>query len=503
MSEQGGSPAGSSWRGGDASESVPLGGWRLWRGALPVLLVWTFLTALSLVVSLHAVSQQGQRLARMTAGIADGGDRALQDQMEVWRDDLRHTDLTVAVQHGLCWLLGGGVILFLARRMLRRDLAETIQRENEIEFRTTMEATTVGVFRLRGMRFDFVNPAMASMFGYSIDEFLALSPMEVVVPEERGWVEAAGRRRVAGEPGRPYQVTALRKDGTTFTGLLWSNRIFYRDKSLIVGSVLDISERISAEQDMRRMVDALAASNMELERFAYIASHDLQEPLRSITSFSQLLEYRVGDKLDDDARESLHYIISGGKRMHALINDLLAFSRVSCKGTSFALVEIRGTIDSALQNLHESISETGAEITLGTLPAVFGDGMQLTQLFQNLIGNALKFRKPGAVPHVAVEARRQDDGYLFSVADDGIGIPQEYQEQIFTLFRRLHKGEAYPGTGVGLAICKRVIERHEGRLWVESSPGHGCTFFFTLPAPGTERAQALAARAEETASREG
>lgn len=504
MSDKGGNhpqyPSGPQW---DEDNSLAYldNGALFWRRAVTAFLVWTLLVGISLGLSLNDISRQNRLLSQVAERATVSGDSVLQDRLEGWKLQLSRSTQTTTGLHGLFWLFGGAVIVLLTRRLFlqsqQRTMAVAIQRENEIEFRTTMEATTVGVFRIKNLRFDYVNTAMAAMYGYTSEEFLQLSPMDIVVPEERGWVEENSRRRAAGEPGHPYQVTSLRKDGTTFHGLVWSNRIYYRGKPSTVGSMLDISERIEAEQDMRRMVDALAASNMELERFAYVASHDLQEPLRSITSFSQLLERRAADSLDDEAKEYLHYIISGGKRMYALVNDLLAFSRVSRKGTPFALVESRDLVDLSLQNLRESIHESGAEIIQGDLPAVVGDAMQLTQLFQNLIGNAIKFRRPGISPRIAVQARRQGEDYLFSITDDGIGIPMEYQEQIFTLFRRLHKGDAYPGTGVGLAICKRVIERHDGRIWVESSPGHGSTFFFTLPAPGTRRAQALTTRAED------
>jgi len=493
-------PAQPSWpqREEESSLANLEGGALFWRRALTVFLFWSLVIVLSLAVSLNDHSIQNLHLSQVAESAAASGDHALQDKLETWRRDLTRSTTTSTGLHGLIWLLGGVAIVAVTRRLFlqnqQRNMAIAIQRESEIEFRTTMEATTVGVFRIKNMRFDFVNSAMASMYGYTVEEFLKLAPMDTVTPEERALVEENTRRRAAGEPGHPYQVTSLRKDGSTFYGLVWSNRIYYRGRPSTVGSMLDITERIQTEQDMRRMVDALAASNMELERFAYVASHDLQEPLRSITSFSQLLERRAADVLDDEAKEYLHYIITGGKRMYALVNDLLAFSRVSRKGTPFSRLESRDLVELALQNLRESIHEAGAEITLGELPAVVGDGMQLTQLFQNLIGNAIKFRRPGSNPRIAVQARRQSEDYLFSVTDDGIGIPGEYLEHIFTLFRRLHKGDSYPGTGVGLAICKRVIERHDGRIWVESTPGHGSTFLFTLPAPDTERAQALTAR---------
>jgi light-regulated signal transduction histidine kinase (bacteriophytochrome) len=225
----------------------------------------------------------------------------------------------------------------------------------------------------------------------------------------------------------------------------------------------------------------LAEANTQLEEFAYIASHDLQEPLRMVTSYLQLLGNRYHDELDDDAEEFIGYAVDGATRMKQLINDLLAYSRVATRGRPLEPTDCEQLLEQVLSNLEVTIKENEALITHDPLPTVMADHTQLTAVFQNLIGNAIKFHA-ARQPQVHVSARQKDNEWFFSVTDNGIGISPEYTERIFVVFSRLHTREEYSGTGIGLAICKKVVERHGGRIWVESQPDHGSTFHFTLPA---------------------
>jgi len=238
-----------------------------------------------------------------------------------------------------------------------------------------------------------------------------------------------------------------------------------------------LRQEIAAREQVQA---ALRRSNAELEQLAYVASHDMQEPLRMIASYLQLVADRYGDALDADGHEFIGYAVDGAKRMQALISDMLAYSRVSTRARPFQPTDSARIVATAERHLQIAIEEGGAEIERGELPVVLGDEVQLLQLFQNLIGNAIKFRG-AAVPHVHVAAQPAEDGWCFSVSDNGIGIAPEYFERIFVLFQRLHGRKEYSGTGIGLALCKRIVERHGGRIWVESTPGNGSVFRFTLP----------------------
>jgi signal transduction histidine kinase len=245
----------------------------------------------------------------------------------------------------------------------------------------------------------------------------------------------------------------------------------------------EVQERRAAEAALEVHAQELARSNAELEQFAYVASHDLQEPLRMVSGFVDLLAEEHGPKLDAEAREYIGFAVEGTHRMHALIQDLLAYSRVGSRTEAFQPVALTAVVDEVLFDLQASTREAGAEITRGELPTVSGDPLQLRQVLQNLLSNAIKFH--GAEPPRVVVSAALDDArreWTLSVHDNGIGIDPKHVDKLFVIFQRLHSREAYPGTGIGLAICKKIVERHGGRIWIESEPGRGSDFRFTLPA---------------------
>jgi signal transduction histidine kinase len=247
----------------------------------------------------------------------------------------------------------------------------------------------------------------------------------------------------------------------------------------------DITSRKQAEEELARRNTELARSNSDLEQFAYVASHDLQEPLRMVASFTQLLGRRYRGKLDSQADEFIQYAIDGATRMQRLLNDLLAYSRVTTHGRPFERAEADGALDQALANLRLQIEESGAIITREPLPRVLADPTQLVQLFQNLIANAIKFRSANP-PRIHVRADVEAGQPRFAVRDNGIGIGAEHHKRIFQIFRRLHDSKLYPGSGIGLAIANKIVERSGGRIWVEPAPGQGSIFFFTLPSADEE-----------------
>ncbi len=247
------------------------------------------------------------------------------------------------------------------------------------------------------------------------------------------------------------------------------------------------AELAQANQQLQGYVDAISKtkealerSNSDLQQFAYVASHDLQEPLRAVAGYCQLIETRLRDNPDEDVQTFLGHAIEGAKRMRALINSLLDYARVETQGKGFEAVDMKDPLREACANLQVAIEESSAEVVVGDVPTVQGDRDQLVRLFQNLIGNAIKFRGDD-VPRIRVASEENADHWLFSVRDNGIGLEQQYADRIFVIFQRLHARSKYPGTGLGLAITKRIVERHGGRMWVESQPGVGSTFFFTLP----------------------
>jgi two-component system, chemotaxis family, sensor kinase Cph1 len=252
-------------------------------------------------------------------------------------------------------------------------------------------------------------------------------------------------------------------------------------RKAIVNIVLRQAEELTLlAQDLER-------SNAELKKFAYVASHDLQEPLNQVANYVQLLEMRYDEALDQDAKEFIGFAVEGVGLMQTLIDDVLAYSKVDLKGIEWELTEVETALNQGLNNLRGRIAETGAIVTSDPMPTIVADGTQLMQLFQNLIGNAIKFRKQNEPPRIHIGVQRQEDAWLFSVQDNGIGIDPQFANRIFVIFQRLHTRDEYPGSGMGLAICKKIVECHRGRIWVESQLGQGATFCFTIPVGGRDR----------------
>jgi PAS domain S-box-containing protein len=330
-----------------------------------------------------------------------------------------------------------------------------------------------------------VNRQTELTFGYPRQELIG-QPVEVLVPENLRDVHAAERHTYQADPhtrpmGVGLELMGRRKDGSTFPVEISLSPLHTESGALVISIIRDITGRKQAEEQLRATAADLERSNRELEQFAYVASHDLQEPLRMVASYTQLLSRRYQGQLDQDADEFIGFAVDGALRMQELINDLLTYSRVGSRSLELQRVDANTVVDRVISNLGGAIEDSGATVTRDELPTLQADATQLEQLFQNFIGNGIKFRRPEIPPEVHVTARRTGAGWCFAVRDNGIGIEPQYLERIFVLFQRLHSRAEYPGTGIGLAICKKIVERHGGTIAVRSEPGHGTTFEFTLP----------------------
>jgi two-component system, chemotaxis family, CheB/CheR fusion protein len=327
------------------------------------------------------------------------------------------------------------------------------------------------------------NRGAERMYGWSETEALRMNIRDLTPPGAIAEDADIVRRVLAGETIASFDTQRLTRDGRVLE--VWLTATAVRDEAGLVEAIAtterDITERKQAEKQLRHTVTELARSNKDLEQFAHVCSHDLQEPVRMVALYMQLLESRYKSKLDADADEFIGFAVDGAKRMQRLVTDLLAYAGVGAHESSLAPTALEKVLQAAMANLKTTIEESAATITHDPLPTVMAETTQFTQLLQNLISNAIKFRRQEP-PRIHISARRVDDQWQFSVRDNGIGIEPQYFERIFVVFQRLHARESYEGTGIGLAICKRIVERHGGRIWVESEPDRGSTFFFTLPA---------------------
>ena len=367
----------------------------------------------------------------------------------------------------------------------QRKQAEADLRQSEDKFKYVFDNSIVGKSLTEPSGKLNVNMALCKMLGYTMEEFKSKKWQEITHPEDIQETQAlVDSILTGGEDSGRIEKRYIHKDGS----VVWADlsTTIRRDPDgkplYFMSSVLDIRERKKAEAELRQAMEDLKRSNAELEQFAYVASHDLQEPLRMVSSYMQLMERRYKGKLGKDADEFIGFAVDGAGRMQHLINDLLLYSRVGTRGQPFTACSSQAALEEALENLQVSIQESQAEVTHEPLPEVLADEVQLVQLFQNLVGNAIKFH--GEVPpkvHVEAHIPPGKKEWVFSVRDNGIGMDMQYAERVFVIFQRLNTREKFAGTGIGLAMCKKIVQRHGGRIWFESAPGKGTTFYFSIP----------------------
>jgi PAS domain S-box-containing protein len=366
----------------------------------------------------------------------------------------------------------------IARDITERNRAQADLRASEARFRHLADAMPQIVWTARADGYlDYFNERWYQFTGFSRDAFGAFSWEPLIHPDDLQTFRESWQDSILSGKTLNAECRFWDKEENRWRWFLGRARpVRDADKGTVkwFGSYIDIDDQKRVEDDLRR-------ANEDLEQFAYSVSHDLQEPLRSVKIYSELLADTCGDSLNDQSLEFLSYLRSGATRMEMLVRDLLSYTRVTTFEKPAQPADAGEALAAALANLAGAISETGASITSDPLPALQVHGAHLQQLFQNLIGNAIKYRSPGRQPIVHLTAERQKGGWIFAVGDNGIGIPPEYRETIFGLFKRLHTSDKYSGTGIGLAICQRIVERYQGRIWVESEIGKGSTFRFILP----------------------
>jgi PAS domain S-box-containing protein len=384
---------------------------------------------------------------------------------------------TWTTTEGRCY---GGIIRDITERQraeaAQAHLAAIVESSDDAIISYTLDGTIVSW-----------NAGAEAIFGYTFAEVHGRSIALLRPPEARNDMRPSLTRIKRGESIAHHDVVRQRKDGVLVDVSLAVSPVRNAAGEVVGGSSIyrDITERKRAEEALQRTSAELARSNADLEQFAYAASHDLQEPLRGVAGCVQLLEQYYSAQLDDRAHELIAHAVAGVTRMQRLIHDLLAYSRVRTHEESFEPVDCARLLQDVLANLAVAIRENQVCITHDALPTVMADPTQLLQVFQNLLGNAIKFRS-AQPPAIHIGAARHHDTWVFSVHDNGIGIAPQYAERIFVIFQRLHTRARYPGTGIGLALCKKIVERHGGRIWVESEPGKGATFFFTIPEHGAK-----------------
>ncbi|GIV95354.1 MAG: hypothetical protein KatS3mg057_0011 [Herpetosiphonaceae bacterium] len=400
-----------------------------------------------------------------------------------WEGELRHR------RHD------GAVVTVESRWTLQRDEQQTpigileinsdiTQRKRAEEEANRFFNVSIDMLCIAGFDgyFKRINPSFERNLGWRAEDLTAVPFLEFVHPDDRAATLAEMEKLTGGTPTFYFTNRYRCADGS-YKWLQWM-AIPYIDDGLMYGVARDVTDEKRLQEALVHQARELKRSNDELAQFAYVASHDLQEPLRMVASYMQLLARRYRGQLDATADAFIAYAVDGAQRMQVLIWDLLAYSHVTTRGNPFTLVEGDAVLQRALTNLKLAIEESGAILTVESLPTLVGDEIQLVQLFQNLISNAIKFRYREP-PHIHISAEQDNQQWIITIRDNGIGIDPQYAERIFLVFQRLHTREEYPGTGIGLAICKKIVERHGGRIWVESQPQEGATFYVALPVNAT------------------
>ena len=386
-------------------------------------------------------------------------------------------DMIEAFTRSVIFLVVGTIISILSQKISKN---EQELKKSEEKYRYVFNNAKVGLFwsRISDGKFLECNDTFAKLVGYDTREecladYIALE--HYVDLNTRN--EMLEEIRINNEI-KDFEIHVTKRDGTPY----WASISARTDlkENRIEGAAIDITTRKKAEQLLQEKIEELARINAELEQFTYVASHDLKEPLRMISSFAQLLEKRYKDKLDEDANDFISFITEGVVRMQDLIKNLLDYSKIGKNHKEFERVDLNDVLKDGIDNLRQIINETNAEIIYDSLPIIYGDKYQLIQVFQNLISNAIKFRGIDS-PLISISAKPDGKHWVFSISDNGIGIDSKDFERIFIIFQRLHRTEKYEGTGIGLAICKKIVEYHRGKIWVESEVGKGSTFYFSIP----------------------
>jgi|GEM_PF-631424 len=364
----------------------------------------------------------------------------------------------------------------LQQEIQQRARAEKIALQSEARFKRLSDCAFEGVVITKDGVIIDANEAYAKMHGYQSETLIGMAHEALIAAEYQDFAQS---KRESNDD-RPFEAIAVKSGGSRFPVEVRTRSLEGEDESIRVAAVKDVSERKLLEELQDRTV-TLKQSNEQLEQFASIASHDLKEPLRTIISFLQLLENSCKDLLPYDSKSYLDYAVDGAERMRELIDDLLSFSQITKSSVELVPVDTRCVFNEALQNLKERVKETKAEISCdGELPKVSGNYIQLVRVFQNILNNALKFQKKDVTPEITVSVKYDGEQFIFSIRDNGIGFQKDQAERIFRMFERLHTRILYPGSGIGLAACRKIIESHNGKIWAESEPGKGSTFYFAL-----------------------